>query len=145
MTPASHSLKVGLALFCGSSRGAVEMGFYIFIAASVCSLVMSADTRPDIHAAQRSPVFRTNVEMVVIRAAVTDPLDRYVVGLEREHFKVFDNKVEQLITHFSDHNAPLSVGIVLDTSDSMSEKLVSAKNSTMRFLKQGTPRMSIVC
>lgn len=84
-------------------------------------------------------VFRTNVEMVVLRASVTDPLNRYVVGLEREHFKVFDNKVEQSLTHFSSDNSPLSVGIIFDISRSMSDNLVTAKNSVVRFLNQGTP------
>lgn len=87
---------------------------------------------------QRPSVFRSNVDLVVIRAAVTDPLNRYVVGLEREHFKVFDNKVEQSITHFSNDNSPLSVGVILDVSGSMSDNMVGAKNSIVRFLEQGT-------
>ena len=87
---------------------------------------------------QKGPVFRTGVDLVVIRAAVTDPLNRYVVGLEKQHFKVFDNKVEQTITHFSNDNAPLSVGIIFDVSGSMAENLGAAKNSVVRFLEQGT-------
>lgn len=99
--------------------------------------LFSADGKPG--AAPRSAIFRTNVETVLIRTAVTDPLNRYVVGLEKEHFKLFDNKVEQTITHFSTDHSPLSVGIIFDRSGSMSEKLVGAKNSVVRFLEQGTP------
>lgn len=93
------------------------------------------DTQPP----PKPSVFRSNVEMVVLRASVTDPLNRYVVGLEKEHFKVFDNKVEQTITHFSSDNSPLSVGIVFDVSRSMADNLITAKNSVVRFLQQGTP------
>lgn len=89
---------------------------------------------------QKPAVFRSNVEMVVVRAAVIDPLNRYVVGLEKEHFKLFDNRVEQTITHFSSDNAPLSVGIVLDISGSMATNLPGAKSSVVRFLQQGTPQ-----
>lgn len=87
--------------------------------------------------AGRPPIFRSSVEMVVVRAAVIDPLNRYVIGLEKEHFKLFDNKVEQTISHFSSENAPLSVGIILDVSGSMSSNLAGAKSSVIRFLQQG--------
>ncbi len=39
----------------------------------------------------QAPRFRVNVDTVVLRVTVTDPLNRYVVGLEREHFRVFEN------------------------------------------------------
>jgi Ca-activated chloride channel family protein len=100
---------------------------------STIAIASSANSKP----AQRAPVFRTAVEMVIIHAAVTDPLNRYVVGLERDHFKLYDNKVEQTITHFSSDNSPLSVGIIFDVSGSMSDNLISAKNSVVRFLEQG--------
>ncbi len=118
----------------------------VLIAALTCLLAFSSDNKPDNKSddktdnrpAQKGPVFRTGVEMVVIRAAVTDPLNRYVVGLEKQHFKVYDNKVEQTITHFSNDNAPLSVGIIFDVSGSMADNLLAAKNSVVRFLEQGT-------
>jgi Ca-activated chloride channel homolog len=75
--------------------------------------------------------------MVVLRVTVTDPLNRYVVGLEKEHFRVYENKVEQTITHFSNDRAPISVGIILDISGSMGDNMVSARNSVIRFLEQG--------
>ncbi|MBI4456318.1 MAG: VWA domain-containing protein [Acidobacteria bacterium] len=106
----------------------------VFLTASVS--LFSAD-KSDTPSPQRASIFRSNVEMVVIRASVTDALNRYVVGLEREHFKVFDNKVEQTIAHFSSDNAPLSVGIIFDISGSMANNLLNAKNSVVRFLQQG--------
>jgi Ca-activated chloride channel homolog len=100
--------------------------------------ILRAANPPTIKPAQKPTVFRTNVDVVVVRAAVTDPLNRYVVGLEKEHFKVFDNKVEQSITHFGNDNSPLSVGIIFDVSGSMADNLLGAKNSIIRFLEQGT-------
>ncbi|MCH8891834.1 MAG: VWA domain-containing protein [Myxococcales bacterium] len=70
---------------------------------------------------------------------MTDPLNRYVVGLEREHFKIFENKLEQTLTHFSSDKAPISVGIILDMSGSMGDNILSARNSVIRFLEQGDP------
>ncbi|MBI2821044.1 MAG: VWA domain-containing protein [Acidobacteria bacterium] len=112
----------------------------LFSTASTCMALLGGDGLPGAPAPQRAPLFRTNVEMVVVRAAVTDPLNRYVVGLEKEHFRIFDNKIEQSITHFASDDSPLSVGIVFDVSGSMSDNLGSAKSSVVRFLQQGTPQ-----
>ncbi|HOM98690.1 MAG TPA: VWA domain-containing protein [Acidobacteriota bacterium] len=85
------------------------------------------------------PRFRVDVPTVVLRVTVTDPLNRYVVGLERRHFRVFEEKVEQEILHFSNDKAPLSVGIILDISGSMRDNILSARTSVIRFLEQGNP------
>jgi Ca-activated chloride channel homolog len=85
------------------------------------------------------PRFRVEVPTVLVRVTVTDPLNRYVVGLEPEHFRVFEEKVEQEIAHFSNDISPISVGIILDSSGSMSSNILSARTSVMRFLEQGDP------
>ena len=89
---------------------------------------------------QRPGAFKVDVDEVVLRVTVTDPLNRYVVGLEREHFKVFDNKVQQTITHFSNDTSPISVGIILDTSGSMGDNILSARTSVIEFMEQGDPQ-----
>ena len=86
------------------------------------------------------PRFRVNVDTVVVRVTVTDPLNRYVLGLEKEHFQLYDKKVEQTLTHFSNDNSPVSVGIILDMSGSMGDNILSARNSVIRFLEQGHER-----
>ena len=57
--------------------------------------------------------------LVLIPVTVTDPLNRFVTGLEKENFRVFEDKIEQQIAQFSSEDAPLSVGIVFDCSGSM--------------------------
>ena len=56
---------------------------------------------------------------MLIPVAVNDPMSRFVTGLDKENFKLSEDKVEQEITQFSSEDAPLSVGIVFDTSGSM--------------------------
>jgi len=91
--------------------------------------------------AQERPVFRVGVETVFVKVSVTDPLNRYVTGLEKEHFTVFEEKVEQTIIHFTQQSAPISAGIIFDVSGSMKENnnINSAKNAIIRFLHQGNP------
>ena len=56
---------------------------------------------------------------VLVPVAVNDTYNRPVSGLEKENFRVFDDKVEQVITSFSMEDEPVAVGLVFDTSGSM--------------------------
>lgn len=86
---------------------------------------------------QRKSTVRVDVDLVVVKASVTDPLNRNVTGLNAEHFQIFEDRVEQQITHFAQEEAPISVGIIFDISGSMKENIVSARNSVIRFLQSG--------
>ncbi len=87
------------------------------------------------------PIFRVGVETKFVKVAVTDPLNRFVTGLEKEHFKVYEDKVEQQVVHFTQESAPISVGIIFDVSGSMKDNnnIGSAKNAIKRFLQSGNP------
>lgn len=87
------------------------------------------------------PVFKVDVETVFVKVSVSDPLNRYVTGLSKEHFRVFEDKVEQEIMHFEQESAPISVGIIFDISGSMKENsnIKKAKGAIARFLEFGKP------
>jgi Ca-activated chloride channel homolog len=87
------------------------------------------------------PVFKVGVETVFVKVSVTDPLNRYVTGLEKVHFKVYEDKVEQTLSHFSQETAPISVGLIFDVSGSMKDNnnIRKAKNAITRFLQVGNP------
>ena len=73
-------------------------------------------------------------------ATVTDPnSNRLVTGLEKEHFKVFEDKVEQRISQFSTEDMPVSIGLLFDVSSSMGEKIGGAKDAAIAFLKMTNP------
>jgi VWFA-related protein len=79
--------------------------------------------------------FRTGVELINVTATVTDANGRFVPGLTRDDFRVFEDGVEQPITHFDAERVPVSLGIVLDTSGSMAgEKIESARRALDRFV-----------
>jgi len=71
----------------------------------------------------------------VIPVTVTDPSNRFVLGLDREDFSIFEDGVPQKITHFSAEDAPLSVGLLIDTSGSMGLKLDTSRRAVTEFLK----------
>jgi VWFA-related protein len=81
--------------------------------------------------------FRTGVELINVTATVTDNSGRFVSGLRKEDFRIFEDGQEQQITHFNSERVPVSLGIVLDTSGSMEgEKMVAARQALNRFLFQ---------
>jgi Ca-activated chloride channel family protein len=115
----------------------------IFIGVSIAALWLSAFA---LNAQNKKttppPIFRVDVETVSVKVSVTDPLVRYVTGLEKEHFKVYEDNVEQAITHFSQEAAPISAGIIFDVSASMKDNnnIKKAKNAITRFLESGNPQ-----
>ena len=90
-------------------------------------------------ATKRPASIRIDTTMVQIPVTVTDPLNRFVTGLEKEHFKLFEDKVEQNILQFSSEDAPLSIAIVFDTSGSMGSKLQKSREAVAQFLKTANP------
>ena len=82
---------------------------------------------------------KIDVDLVLINATVTDPRNRYVTGLEGEHFQIFEDRVEQDIQYFSAEDVPLSLGIVFDVSGSMKNKVSIARDAAVTFLKTGSP------
>ena len=79
--------------------------------------------------------FRSGVELVNVTATVTDKNGRFVSGLRQDDFAIYEDNVRQEISHFNNDRVPVSLGIVLDTSGSMSgEKLEYAQQAINRFL-----------
>jgi len=92
--------------------------------------------KPPIHVA---PILM-DVNMVMVNVTVTDPYDRIVTGLDRDNFEVFDEKVGQMIASFSTEDAPISVGLVFDSSGSMSDKIDKSKEAALQFFKTSNPQ-----
>ena len=79
--------------------------------------------------------FKSGVELVNVNVTVTDRSGRFVQGLTQNDFVVYDDNLEQDISHFSAERVPVSLGIALDTSGSMAgEKIESARAAIDRFL-----------
>ena len=82
---------------------------------------------------------RIDSNLVLVPVSVCDPMNRPVTGLEKEHFKVLDDKVEQTITHFSMDDEPLAVGLVFDISSSMTNKLRRSRAAAAAFFRTSNP------
>src|SRR6185369_15006494 len=76
---------------------------------------------------------------VLVPVAVNDAYNRPVSGLEKENFRVFDDKIEQVITSFSMEDEPVAVGLVFDTSGSMSGTEREERMAATEFFKTANP------
>ena len=82
---------------------------------------------------------RVDANLVLVPVTVCDPFNRPVTGLEKEHFRILDDKVEQTITHFAMDDEPVAVGLVFDISGSMQNKLAKSRLAAAEFFKTANP------
>ena len=79
--------------------------------------------------------FTSGIELVNVTATVTDDDGRFVDSLRKEDFSVYENGRSQEVSHFSSGKVPVSLGIALDVSASMTpEKMAAARSAIDRFI-----------
>jgi Ca-activated chloride channel family protein len=76
-----------------------------------------------------------NVNLVEVLFSVVTKKEKLVTDLNRENFKVFDDGVQQEISEFSQPtDLPLRIGMVLDTSNSIRERLKFEQDAAIDFI-----------
>jgi Ca-activated chloride channel homolog len=80
------------------------------------------------------------VDLVLVPVTITDPMNRLVTGLEKENFQLFEGSAPQEIKSFSSEDAPVSLGVIFDSSGSMSSKMDRAKDAVIEFFKTANPQ-----
>ena len=147
--------QVKTAVTLSSARGFgflfLPITFYSFFAApwaspedatSITPRVRTSDADKDANSPvveKRAATLRVDTTLVQINVTVSDPLNRFVDGLEKEHFRLFEDKVEQTILHLSRQDTPLSIVLVFDTSASMGPKLQRSRQAAAQFFKTANP------
>src|SRR5271166_3465812 len=91
---------------------------------------MSAHVRP----------LKVDVDLVLVPVTITDPMNRLVTGLDKENFQLFEGSSKEDIKSFSSEDAPVSLGVIFDSSGSMSSKMDRAKDAVTEFFKTANPQ-----
>ncbi len=102
------------------------------LAALVVPLCLYAQTR-------NGGRLRAQSDLVLVPVTVSDPREHPIKGLTKDSFRVFDNGVEQTITHFGLDDAPVTVGLVFDTSGSMRYGVDRARMAASAFFLTANP------
>ncbi len=103
-------------------------------------VIEGANNAAALATSRRDARIRVDVNLVLVPATVTDPMNRLVTGLERDNFQVFDNNTGQVIKSFSTEDAPVTIGIVFDLSGSMTSKFIRARKALSEFLRTSNPQ-----
>jgi Ca-activated chloride channel homolog len=123
--------------------------FWAFVTVAVATVALPAlmvaragqSQKPQAPSADKGPIqtLKVDVDLTLVNATVTDTLNRYVSGLGTEHFQIWEDKVEQKIEYFSSEDVALSLGMIFDVSGSMKDKISTARDAAVTFLKTGNP------
>ena len=100
------------------------------LAASVGEPRLSPRTKP----------MRVDVDLVLVPVTVTDALNRPVIDLPKQNFMLYEGGVAQPIRYFSNEDAPISVGLILDCSGSMRNKIEYEREAVAEFFKNANPQ-----
>lgn len=82
---------------------------------------------------------RIDASLVLIPVQVSTDLGVPVTHLGKEDFRILEDGVEQKITHFAQDDAPISIGVVFDSSGSMHNKMHKSLEAASTFFKTANP------
>jgi len=83
---------------------------------------------------QDDDVVRVNADLVVVNATVLDKNGKFISGLKRTDFQIFEDGTEQKVASFTAEETPFAAAILLDTSGSMETRLTLGRSAAIRFL-----------
>ena len=94
---------------------------------------------PRVHPAslpsERQAVLRSDASLVVIPTWVSTDNGASVTNLARDNFRVSQDNVDQPISYFVKDDAPISIGLLFDSSGSMRPKMDKAAEAVAEFFK----------
>lgn len=115
----------------------------VFRAAAVAATATLALAPAAAQSVQRRPpdqIFRAGVEMVSLNVTVVDQQQHYVTDLESKDFTVIEDGVAQEITYFNRTTLPIALSLLMDTSASMEQRLVTAQDAAIGFARKLRPQ-----
>lgn len=84
-------------------------------------------------------VLKIDTNLVTVPVKVSDRSNRFIAGLKKEDFKIYEDDAEQEITYFSNEEQPFTVALVLDMSYSSTFKISEIQAAANAFIAQLRP------
>lgn len=108
--------------------------YFILLAAAapVASLAQTGATDGTIQ--------RGNKTLISVPVVVSDQEGRYISGLKKEDFALFEDGAEQKIEYFSTYDEPINIALLIDTSGSTKESLEKIKDAAGDFVDLLNPK-----
>ena len=84
--------------------------------------------------------FRTDTRLVVLNVSVFDQAGRIVRDLGKSAFTVYENGEKQTLNVFRQDDVPISLGLIIDTSASMTNKRDRVASAALAMVKASNPQ-----
>jgi Ca-activated chloride channel family protein len=84
--------------------------------------------------------FRADTRLVVLHASVVDKKGKLITNLDQNAFKVFENGQQQQVKIFRREDVPVSLGIIIDDSGSMSSKRSRVEAASLAMVRESNPQ-----
>jgi VWFA-related protein len=107
---------------------------------AVAALAVGACLAPVRAQQAPQPTFRSAIDVVSLNVTVTDPNGRFVTELPQDAFSIYEDGMPQDIKFFNRSNLPVALSILLDTSASMEDKIATAQEAAIGFVKRLRPQ-----
>lgn len=129
---------------------------FLAISAALVSPLQS-QTKDEVHVVPRTPddfpgrgvvdpalhtrtrPLKIDVNLVLVPVTVVDEKNRPVMGLGKDDFTLYEQDKRQPIQFFSNEDAPISVGVILDLSGSMGNKIETERLALAEFFNNANP------
>lgn len=118
----------------GDYAGLIALLLLCIAATLRASRVLGARVRSGTDLERRKD-FGSQIAQVALPVAVTDRCGQFVSGLRQNDFRVFENGTPQTISAFSEEHLPVTVGLVLDASESMRAKRPEVAAAAISFIE----------
>jgi len=106
---------------------------------AVLALAQNPPAKPAAGAEPETPTFTADTRLVVLPTTVTDKGGKLLTNLPRTAFHVYEDGFEQTIKDFRREDVPVSMGIVIDNSGSMRDKLPKVNAASLALVKASNP------
>ena len=94
--------------------------------------------------AEDDEILRVETKLIAVPVGVSDKSGRYVSDLKRENFRLSEDGVEQEIEFFEGNDAPFTVALLIDVSESSKDSFADMQKSAVAFIEQLKPQDKVI-
>jgi len=99
---------------------------------------------PTVAAVEDDDIVKVDTKVVTVPVRVIDRKGRFVGGLTKDDFKVFEDGAEQEISYFSSEQEPFTVALLLDMSYSTKFQIADIQTAAISFIDQLGPKDKVM-
>lgn len=104
----------------------------------------NADRRKIEKITNEEEILRVETNLVIVSASVSDKSGRFISNLPRENFRLSEDGIAQEIEFFEGSDAPFTVALLIDLSESTKDSFADIKKSAVAFVEQLSPQDKVI-